>query len=84
MMHYQKGSMASLINGRSNTTQLLHYLDKCTESIVHGNVVDAIYFDFKKAFDMVPHKRLLGKLESYGIKGNILKWIQEFLIGRSQ
>ena len=54
------------------------------ESIVNGNVVDTIYFDFKKAFDMVPHKRLLGKLESYGVSGKILNWIKEFLVGRSQ
>ena len=72
------------INGRSTATQLLHFLDKCPESIVHGNVVDTIYFDFKKAFDMVPHKRLLAKLQSYGISGRILTWIQEFLVGRNQ
>ena len=47
-------------------------------------LVDTIYFDFKKAFDMVPHKRLLGKLESHGVNGKILNWIQEFLVGRSQ
>ena len=72
------------INGRSTTLQLLHFLDVCTKSIVQGNVVDTIYFDFKKAFDMVPHKRLLAKLESYGIKGKLLKWIEEFLTGRQQ
>ena len=72
------------INGRSTTLQLLHFLDLCTQSIVQGNVVDTIYFYFKKAFDMVPHKRLIAKLESYGIKGKFLKWIEEFLIGRQQ
>ena len=72
------------INGRSTTLQLLHFLDLCTQSIVQGNVVDTIYFDFKKAFDMVPHKRLVAKLESYGIKGKLLRWIEEFLTGRQQ
>ena len=38
----------------------------------------------KKAFDMVPHKRLLSTLQSYGISGRILTWIQEFLVGRNQ
>ena len=33
--------------------------------------VDAIYLDFKKSFDSVPHPRLLGKIKSYGIEGNI-------------
>ena len=49
-----------------------------------GGVVDAIYLDFAKAFDTVPHRRLLGKLESYGIRGSILNWINAFLIERSQ
>ena len=33
---------------------------------------------------MVPHRRLIGKLEAYGIKGNILKLIRDFLDGRIQ
>ena len=72
------------ISGRSTTTQLLNYLDKCVKTIVGGGVVDAIYLDFSKAFDTVPHRRLIGKLEAYGIKGNILKWIRDFLDGRIQ
>ncbi len=37
-----------------------------------------------KAFDKVPHHRLLGKLESYGIRGNILGWLSNFLDNRNQ
>ena len=69
------------ISGRSTTTQLL---DKCIETIVTGGVVGTIYFDFAKAFDTVPHRRLLGKLTCYGISGNIINWIKAFLLGRSQ
>ena len=72
------------ISRRSTTTQLLHYLDKCTESISKGKVIDAVYFDFSKAFDTVPHRRLLKKLNCYGIKGKVLKWIESFLADRSQ
>ena len=72
------------ISGRSTTTQLLSYLDKCIETIVTGGVVDPIYFDFAKAFDTVPHRRLLGKLSCYGISGDIINWIKAFLLGRSQ
>ena len=43
-----------------------------------------IYTDFSKAFDSVPHERLLRKVESYGLKGNILKWIDSFLQNRRQ
>ena len=72
------------ISGRSTVTQLLKYLDKCIETIVNGGVVDTIYLDFQKAFDTVPHRRLIGILESYGINGDILTWIKAFLIGRTQ
>ena len=50
----------------------------------NGNVVDAIYFDFAKAFDTVPHRRLLKKLKGYGIDGKILEWIKSFLQNRTQ
>ena len=69
---------------RSTVTQLLMYMDYCAHDIADGHVVDAIYLDFWKAFDTVPHRRLTGKLEAYGIGGNILEWINAFLTGRSQ
>ena len=72
------------IPGRSTTTQLLNYLNDCIEALVEGYVTDTIYFDFSKAFDTVPHHRLLKKLKCYGIKGQVLKWIESFLKGRSQ
>ena len=72
------------ISGRSTVTQLLNYLDKCAQSVATGKVVDAIYLDFEKAFDTVPHRRLLGKLESYGISGGVLKWVADYLSGRTQ
>ena len=72
------------IPGRSTVTQLLQYLDKCLDAMATGGVVDTIYLDFQKAFDTVPHRRLLGKLEAYGITGPMLAWIGGFLSGRSQ
>ena len=47
-------------------------------------MTDAIYLDFAKAFDTVPHRRLVGKLAAYGISGNVLKWIEGFLHRRTQ
>ena len=69
---------------RSTVTQLLSYLDKCADSISNNKVVDVVYFDFAKAFDTVPHRRLLKKLEAYGIKGLELDWIKSFLSDRYQ
>ena len=40
--------------------------------------------DFSKAFDTVPHRRLLRKLELLGIHGELLSWIRAFLTGRTQ
>ena len=45
---------------------------------------DLIIMDFAKAFDKVPHKRLLHKLEYYGIRGSTHKWINSWLSGRTQ
>ena len=43
-----------------------------------------LILDFSKAFDTVPHKHLLKKLESYGINGNILSWLEAWLTQREQ
>ena len=45
---------------------------------------DLIIMDFAKAFDKVPHRRLLHKLEYYGIRGSTHKWINSWLSGRTQ
>ena len=72
------------INGRSTTIQLLYCLDQCVAKIAEGGVIDTIYLDFAKAFDTVPHHRLLGKLQAYGIQGNLFHWIKELLNERTQ
>ncbi len=46
--------------------------------------VDIIYLDFQKAFDKVPHMRLLTKLKAHGVTGNIHKWIEDCLSERKQ
>ena len=45
---------------------------------------DVEILDFLKAFDPVPHDRLLSKLAHYGINKNICHWISTFLKGRKQ
>ena len=45
---------------------------------------DVISMDFAQAFDKVPHRRLLFKLDHYGIRGSTHKWISSWLSERSQ
>ena len=52
--------------------------------VENGCDIDVIYFDIRKAVDQVPHQRLLSKLASYGIAGNIIKWIADFVSNRCQ
>ena len=51
-----------------------------------SNGRNSLILDFSKASLTVagPHRRLLLKLERYGVDGSLLKWFQSFLIGRSQ
>ena len=49
-----------------------------------GWKIDTIYLDFAKAFDTVPHQRLLMILRGYGIEGRIPTWIEAFLADRRQ
>ena len=70
--------------GRSCITQLIEVIDEWTENLNSQENIDAIYLDFQKAFDTVPHRRLLAKLEGYGIKGSVLRWITSYLTNRQQ
>lgn len=72
------------IERRSTTTNLLEIESMLLRSIDNGQQTDVIYTDLTKAFDRVPHKLLLRKLEIYGITGNLLQWINSYLVGREQ
>ena len=73
----------NFIKGRSTTLQLLRIMDDWTE-FLDSDQIDVIYTDFAKAFDKVPHQRLLAKLRSYGITKEMLQWIENFLCNRKQ
>ena len=64
--------------------QLLTVFDTWSQYIDSDIQDDTIFLDFRKAFDSVPHKRLLLKHERLGISGNVLNWISSFLSNRSQ
>ena len=71
------------LSGRSCLSNLFYCFDKIDEILAGGEDVDILYLDFQKAFDQVPHKRLLHKLKMYGITGKTLEVISDFLSGRT-
>ena len=69
---------------RSCETQFIELVEDLTRSLSQGKQTDLILLDFSKAFDKVNHLKLLYKIQMHGVQGNVLSWIQFFLIGRSQ
>ena len=65
--------------GFGNTDQLSEVMKDFTQLIDNGYPVDIVYLDFKKAFNTVPHQRLMCKLASYGIISNVYNCIEDFL-----
>ena len=59
-------------------------MEEITKWIDEGSPVDIIYLDFQKAFDKVPHQRLLLKLKAQGIGDGIIDWIEQWLSDRRQ
>ena len=60
------------------------FLVEITKWVDDGSPVDVIYLDFQKAFDKVPHQRLILKLNSHGMGNSIVNWIEQWLTDRRQ
>lgn len=71
------------VPGRSVLTNLLTCINDWTSSVDNKEPVDVLYLDFSRAFDRVPTRRLLGKLEHCGVRGKLLGWIRDFLLSRT-
>ena len=72
------------IKWRSIVLQLINVLDNWTLGFDSGNYTYIICMDFQKAFDIVPHNRLINKLYSYNSSHKLINWIQAFLTDRKQ
>ena len=72
------------IRGRSCLTNLLPTIEECSANLDKHIETDIIYLDYSKAFDIVPHARLLHKVQCVGVVGDILRWIEDFLSDRKQ
>ena len=79
-----RSSQHGFMKGRNTATNLLAYLDELTKIVDGGLPLDVVYLDFAKAFDKVPIHRLITKCDGLGIRGKLLKWIKEWLVGRKQ
>ena len=62
-------SQHGFVKNRSCLTNLLEFLEYVCIYLFKGRPVDVIYLDFRKAFDKVPHKRLMVKVKAHGIRG---------------
>ena len=71
---YQHGFKAK----RSTETQLICTIHDIASAIQSNKTIHAAILDFSKAFDKVPHRRLLTKLDYYGICGSLLNWFESF------
>ena len=65
--------------GRSCLTNLLYFMEIVTKKVDKELPVDVVYLDFSKAFDKVPHNRLINKIKTHGIGYLVANWIESWL-----
>jgi hypothetical protein len=70
--------------GYSCESQVITVCQDIADALDNGDRIDAIIVDFSKAFDLVPHGRLLVKIANSGVDARVVVWIREFLLGRTQ
>ena len=70
--------------GYSCESQVITVCQDIADTIDNGDRMDAIIVDFSKAFDLVPHGRLLVKIANSGVEVRVVEWIKQFLTGRTQ
>lgn len=70
--------------GFSTVTQLVSVVHHIASVLDKAGQVDILFLDFSKAFDRVPHDKLINKLQALGIPNYLVSWISAYLIGRKQ
>ena len=74
---YFSDKQYGFIKGRSTVLQPLKILDEWTYNYDLGYQIDVVYTDFEKAFDKIPHKGLICKLQASGLNKELILWVQE-------
>ena len=72
-------SQHGFLKARSCLTNILCFFEEITKWVDDGSPVDVVYLDFQKAFDKVPHQRLILKLKAHGIGNDVINWIEKWL-----
>ena len=70
-------SQHGFLKAWSCQTNLLCFFEEITKWVYDVSPVDVVYLHFQKAFDKVPHQRLLLKLKAHGIGNDIINWIEK-------
>ena len=87
--HFERHSLLSTSQhgfraGRSCLTNLLEFYHEMFTTYDRTRAVDIVFLDFQKAFDKVPHRRLMVKVRALGVSGSIARWIESWLSNRRQ
>ena len=77
-------SQHGFLKSKSCLTNLLCFFEEVTKWVDEGSPVDIIYLDFQKAFEKVPHQRLILKLKFHGIGISTINWIEQWLTDRQE
>ena len=81
---YQIHNGGFVLVAQHAVTALLSVTEEWLSALEYGQEVCAVFFDYRKAFDSVPHLPLLKKLENLGFNDHILHWVSGYLASRSQ
>ncbi len=77
-------SQHGFVSKHSTVTQLLQTLNDITRAVDEKEAVDVAYADVSKAFDRLPHSKILESFEAYRIEGTLLLWLKAFISNRTQ
>ena len=70
--------------GKSTTGALLDATNQWFRELEQGHDICTVFFDYSIAFDTIPHRPLLQKLQNYGVHQQILRWLTHYLCLRMQ